>query len=310
MAVIEAERQVNSPLALHQRFLAGDEQLSAGQLTKIVHLLPREHQIEAIATIRTAQSAFWQEWSAFRGGLDYDGEPNFYHVVGRLPVLGQYAGFIDPRPGDVIVDLAGGSAAMAAYFDKSRIAGYITIDSNPLVQKKAREHLSRLGHPTDHVIEHDLTQGLPDGLKDRIAAVSPLRARFISNWGTGYFPIEPMARLYLACLDFETVLGIPSTVDFNILTNGKFDPEVLRKNFIKEVVPQHLMTLQIRSLFRAFRAMGPIIKFGRELPMVAPIWYREEIKELLTERGLEVIREDATLLWGQSTAMQVQRKVA
>lgn len=309
MAVIEADRQFNSPVTLHQRLLA-NEQLSIGQLTKILHLLPYERRVEARATIKAAQPAFWQEWSSFRGSLDYDREPNFYHVVGRLPLLRQYTDFINPRPGDFIVDLAGGSAAMAACFDKSQIAGYLTIDSNPLVQDKAREHLERLGFRTSHVIEHDLSEGLPAGLTDRIAAIGPERVRYISNWGITYFDVESMTRLMQVCLDPEINCGIPSTLDFNMLTNGKFDPKVLRTRFMSEIVPQHLRALQVRPLIRAFRALPSIIRFGKELPQIVPIWYPEEIKEMLSERGIEVTREDPTLLWGQSTAMQVQRKVA
>lgn len=308
MATVELTRQTNNLDVLYQRYQKADQQLAAGSLTKILHLLPEDQQGPTRAAIRAAQQDFWQVWTPFRGGLEHDSQPNFYHVVGRLPVLSQFRDFIDPQSGDLIVDLAGGSAAMAAYFDSNQfgIAGYVNIDSNPLVQDKAKHHLLRLGHSAGHVIHHDLADGLPESLGRIIAQVDPFRVRYISNWGISYLDVKSMTGLIKACLDPDVNHGIPSTLDFNMLTNGRFDPKVLAVRFMLEVMPQHLLKGQLVPLLRAFRAMPTIIRFGKALPGVAPIWYPEEIRTILADRGLTVTAE-APLLWGQSTAIKVQR---
>lgn len=304
--VIESDRERNSLAHLHRHHSEGGK-LSPGQTTKILHLLPYEDKIAAMATIHEAQAAFWRQWSAFRGGLEDHREPNFYHVVGPLGALRQYANFIDPKAGDLIIDLAGGSAAMADYFDKRTIAGYVTIDSNPSAYPKALEHLRRLGHPLRHVIEHDLTKGLPDQVGDIIHRVKPKRVRYISNWGTSYFDHESRTGLTEDCLDQDRNSGIPVTLDFNMLAEGKFNPEVLKKIFIR-TMGTLAMKGDFLRVYRGFRALSQIKRFGRELPEIVPLWYPDEIKDALDQTGFEVVREDSTILAGQSVAMEIGRK--
>lgn len=306
MANSAESRGENSVYRLHQRYQQG-EILRPGPLAKIVHLLDEQERYSARQTIAQAQAEYWERWSSFRCGLEDEGHPVFDHVVSLLPVRKQFADFVGVEPGDLVVDLMGGTANMARHLRRFKPIGYVNIDSNPQVLERAQKVLASSGIENHHTVIHDLAQGLPDILSEVISNSRPGHIRYISNWGITYLDAQRMGNLIARCLDPEINKDIPASLSLNMITEGSFDPEVLSRNFKKEIVPQNLIRLwRIPRLKKARIAQPTIVEFGKTLKEVVPIWYPEEIRKLLAERGFEVIWEDRTLLWGQSTAMEIQ----
>lgn len=304
---ITLERQANSIGAIHERHLRG-EKLPPGALAKVIHLLPEEEQGIARDIVASAQSPFWAKHGPFRWGLSP--VRNFNRVVDLLPVREQFAAFADVKEGDLVVDLGAGSVDMARYFTGCRVAGYVAIDSSPLIEPRARMQLERLGY-NPRVLIHDLARGLPRELNTIISELAPNRVNYLSNWAITYLPAADFVMVVGDCFNSEISHGVETVLSFNMLTNGKFDTGVLKTHFRQEIVPQ-----QKRSLRGGVRLVGAalslpsIIRFGRELPEAMPVWYPDEIVAILTDRGFEVVDIDSSLLWGQSTAMKVRKKVA
>lgn len=296
--------------------------LSFGQQTKILHLLDPQEREALVPGIEVAKAEFWKKWIRFRCGLPDEGPPVFDDVVNMLPVREQFTEFIDPRPGDLIIDLMGGSANMARYIAQRepRIAGYIVIDNNDFALERAQRQLSKVNMPhagagavknkdTEH---YDLSKGLPPDLTDLIGKIVPTRVHYVSNWGMTYVAADDFLRLVGECFDPNKNGGLPSVLDFNMITEGSFNPQVLAEKFRKEVVPHALWPpwhLRIGDLRRAKKATPEIQEFGRELPLVEPIWFPEEMQTLLKEQGFIIERRNDTLLWGQSTAMKISGKI-
>ncbi len=307
MAVAAEIRRENSIPRLCDRYTQG-EILQPGLLAKIVHEMDKQGKESARAFIEQVQAGFWEQWGLFRCGLTDEGHPVFDHVVDLLPVRDQFADFIGVKPGDLLVDLMGGPASMARHLRRFSPAGYVNIDGNPAVAERARKVLARSNIENYLVAVYDLSQGLPDILSDVISETRPTNIRYISNWGITYLDAERMGDLIDQCLDPQTNKDINATVCVNMITDGSFNPEVLSENFRREIVPYNLIRpWRIPRLKRARVAQPMIVEFGKTLKDVVPIWYPEEVQELLAGRGFTVTRVDRTLLWGQSTAMEIQR---
>lgn len=281
-------------------------ELSFGQQAKILHLIDSKEREALAPGIEAAKREFWARWIRFRCGLPDEGQPVFDDVVNMLPVRGQFAQFIDPQPGDLVVDLMGGSANMAKYVAERQpdLAGYVVLDSNGFALERAQKQLKKVDVPNKVVEKYDLSKGLPPHLPDLIGKINPKRVRYVSNWGMTYVAADDFLHLVAGCFDQEVNGGLPSVLDFNMITDGNFDPHVLAERF-KPVAIKAALSLQWVALSRANSAKPLIQQFGRELPGVEPIWYPEETQELLRKGGYVVERMDTNLLWGQSTAMKV-----
>lgn len=294
-----AERAQNSLLVL-QAHLAhlGDASLNWGQIAKILHLFPEAEKDTRRIKIQSVQQQYWEKWGNFRCNLSGYGPPNFEDVVKLIGVREQFADFVGLQSGDTVIDLMAGSGQMAPYF--LRTSGYIGIDSNLKLQGDIETRFTSLPIK-QRFIFHDLSEGLPvDNLGRGLAEFPGGRNRFTSMWGITYLDAEQFLRLVGECLEF------PNSTDlsFCMITDGSFDPKVLRNKFIKEVVPKMIVRAKFRPLVRAMRAIPNMIRFGNTFKEVMPLWYPEEITELLTNNGFNV-EADSTLLWGQSTAIKV-----
>jgi hypothetical protein len=181
----------------------------------------------------------------------------------------------------------------------------VSIDSNADVARDAEAQLARSRIPFTRVLTHDLAEGLPDALFEILRKSRPERVRYISSWGISYLDLDALTRLLRQCLDAGGHGGAPRTVDLNMITEGRFDPEVLRRHFIRDIVPVLLLRGQVRSLVRALRALPEMRRFGETFQQVVPIWQPDELRTQLEERGFRFVRADHTLLWGQSTALRI-----
>lgn len=282
---------------------ARGEPLSWGHKAKILHRLPEAERGPLRAEILTHQERFWLEWTDFRMAHFEDTQPNFYHVVGLTPVQQQFATFVDPQAGDLIVDLMGGCANMADHVAGAGLAGWFSIDQNPRIRERASARLAA-AKLQGEAICHNLANGLPEGFRDRIAALSPRRVHWISNWGVTYLDVERFLALLSECLD-PALPGEPPVLDLNMITEGRFNRDVLTDHFTKEIVPQNL--LHPIRLRRAFSALQRLRIFAEAFQHVSPIWFPDELTSILQEAGFVVERQDSTLLWGQCTAMRIRR---
>jgi hypothetical protein len=285
----------------------GGSPLPLGQIAKIIHLLPNEDQLRYREEITEAQKSFWCKWTDFRCGLK---EPNFDSVVGLLPVRREFAKFMNHQKRDLIVDLAGGSAAQAPYiWGRKKGLGYIVIDSNPLIEDKARRTLTDLGIENSDFILHDLSKGLPrERLATLITSTLPERIHYTSMWGISYLEAPQLQHLITECLDPENNQGKESVLNFCMITEGKFDPHVLNHKFKTRIVPWRVVTLRLSSLKMAKAAIPEMMVFGHEIAQIMPIWTAEEIESILEEGGHKITDRNSSMMWRQAAAFKIASK--
>lgn len=287
--------------------LHSGETLTIGSSAKILHLvkdpfLRNDLRLE----ILSAQSAYWQNWYQFRCSPAGEGKPNFDDVLSLLPVRREFTEFVKLQNKTLVVDLMAGSANMAPYFKETgKLAGYIGIDSNHLIEDAARRRLSKLKINNGGFILHDLSLGLPESrLSSFTNEINPDTVQFTSMWGITYLDAERFVALAKQCLELNIGKSADPTLSFCMITDGSFDPQVLRKKFIKEIFPRELLKLHFKPLIRAIKAIPQMMEFGRTFREVSPIWYPDEIVKLLEEGGMHIDNVDGNLLWGQSTAIK------
>jgi len=324
------QRKANSVETLLTLHFKEPGSLTVGQLAKIAHCLPAEQGSEIRRKLSEAGETFWIEWQKFRCGVTNEGdptpsdEPNFYHVVDLLPVIPQFAHFAvsgmrerqkNNKANVTVLDLMGGTAPIAKHLAKRvNIAEYVLIDGNPRIEKEAKRQLEALSIPSSQVIVHDLSEGLPPSLSERMDQAkrnngnTQTELLVVSNWGLTYLTGKDFLRVMNECFDPNFNNGIPTTVAFNMLTDGGFDPEVLEQHFKREIVPKHILTGKFKALKRAKVSVPEIKRFGRQVREVVPIWYPSEIKDLLEQDNFTVDQVNSSLLWGQSTAVRVTGK--
>lgn len=302
-------RQSNTLPLIVERYKAG-KILSAGDSAKVLHLVEDPvRRVQLRKEILEAQKTYWRNWWEFRCMPAGKGNPNFDDVVRLLPVRREFAHFVDPQDNTLLIDLMAGSANMAPYFQETKkLAGYIGIDSNDLIEEVARGRLARSGIKRAGFILHDLSQGLPeDKLSKEVHGENPDPVQYASMWGITYLDAERFTDLVKQCLGskFNEGRGAIPDLSFCMITDGRFDPQVLRKKFMGEIFPRELKGLHFSRLIRAMRALPQMKKFGDSFREVSPIWYPNEIGNLLEKVGLHIDKIDDTLLWGQSTAIKV-----
>lgn len=304
---IVSKRFNNTLPEIETRFRNG-ETLEAGNIAKVLHFVENPNEKAQLRSkILKAQGAYWKDWWEFRCLPAGDGKPNFDDVVRLLPVRREFANFTNLQDDTLVVDLMAGSANMAPYFQETgKLAGYTGVDSNGLIEGIASRRLSKLGIKNSRFILHDLSEGLPESeLSSDTNEVSPKGVQFASMWGITYLDAERFTTLVEQCLESNLGKGVDPELSFCMITDGSFDPKVLRKRFMKEIFPRELSRLHFRPLIRAIKAIPQMMEFGKTFREVSPIWYPEEIVGLLDKAGVKIDKVDDTLLWGQSTAIKV-----
>lgn len=297
---------------LYDRHLRHDI-LTPGQYAKILHCIDDPEQVESLRShIASEQAKFWNRWGAWRGRHPDHWLPGFHSIQTLLPTYPQLAEFIDPQEGDLIVDYMSGYAPVAEHIAarNDKIAGYIGIDGYGPVVQSAQTHLASLGIPNTGAYEHNFYDGvLPDRLEEQVASVSPKRLTNLSNWGLSYLDMITLENVLNAGFDMGEDLGVETTFVINMLTDGKFDRNVLAQKFKEEIVPENRERGNWSGLVRAGLALPAMKQFGREIEKtgVLAIWTPDEYEQLLSERGFQVIEKDDTVLWGQSTAIRIVR---
>ncbi|MCL4366098.1 class I SAM-dependent methyltransferase [Patescibacteria group bacterium] len=304
---LAAKRLNNTLPEIEARFRNG-EALNAGNVAKVLHLIEDHSKKDQLRLkILETQGAYWRDWWEFRCLPAGEGKPNFDDIVRLLPVRREFANFVNLQDDTLVVDLMAGSANMAPYFQETgKLAGYVGIDSNNLIEGIARRRLSKLGIKNAGFILHDLSEGLPEPeLFSNTSEVNSKTVQYASMWGISYLDAERFTDLVDQCLRLNVGRGVDPKLSFCMITDGSFDPQVLRKRFMKEIFPRELSRLHFKPLIRAIKAIPQMMEFGKTFREVSPVWYPEEIIGLLDKAGVQVDRVDDTLLWGQSTAIKV-----
>jgi len=302
---VEVSREANGIEVLRARHQSG-EILSGGQYAKILHLFYPEDQITLREKIREQEVAFWKRWSEYRCEPANGNEPRFDHVMRLLPGTRIWAReFIAPQKGDMINDLFSGPGVLQKYFSpkQRKYLTYVGIDRNPDMEQSGQHEFDRLRCQKASMMTHDLSFGLPPGLKQKIAEVDPSRVIYTSSFGLTYLPRDEMMRLIHQCLDPEINGHRPTSVIVHMLRDGKFNPEKMQEMFGRTVVPKNLH--RPKALMRARASVTKMREFGEEIPRYVPIWYPYEIRGFLEAEKLRVVREDNSLLWEMSTAMEI-----
>lgn len=296
---------------LEQQYTDG-KPLNAGSMAKVLHTIPDQTQREELrGEISEAQRKYWAEWSDFRSKPASWVSKRFENIVKLLGVREDFAKFLQIQPGTLVVDLMAGSGQMAPYYQeagrKDGMTGYLGVDNNPITETIANQRLARLGIPHWGFLLQDLArEGLPNAQVGQLAAeAQPSQVQFASMWGLTYLDGEKMTQLVGQCLETQSVTGVETSLAVCMITDGKFDPEVLKNRFKGEIAPREMLQLHFAELFGAIRSIKPMMEFGRTFKDVSPIWYPDEIGDLMIHAGLHVAEVDSTLMWGQSTAMKI-----
>jgi hypothetical protein len=280
--------------------------LTPGSAAKCLHLVKdpaRKSQLRS--SILVAQQKYWREWVRFRCSPAGRGLPNFDDVIRLLPIRRDFARFVELRPATMVIDLMAGSANMLDdLLQTGNLLAYTAIDSNESVKQMALRKLATVPTLPSRFVLHDLSEGLPEAeLEPGVAASHPEYLEYISMWGITYLDADALVSLIAQCLHLMN--RFRSTLSFCMLTNGGFDPQVLRQRFLREILPRAFAEHRWASVSRALMAIPEMMKFGATIGLNSPIWYPDEIVSLLQSRRLKVIKVDDRLLWGQCIAMKV-----
>lgn len=273
--------------------------LPIGRALEQLDRMPQPVSNEVKAVAREAHARFWEGYGLERG----DPEGRFYWVVGVFQLKRWVAQAMDLNPGDVVLDLASGSAPLASYcvdmVSNGELAGYFGVDIDSRLRPRSLSELQRLGLPGD-VILHDLNRGIPvEELRSHLSTIRYRRLKAVVDWGL-YFPMSTIVRLVEQVFEF----GAESLV-INQLTAGRFNPKVLALRFLPHLV-WNVLLLRISPprAIKALMGLPWMMGFGLEMKKLFPIWPVAEVMSTLRQAGFCVEVLD-TALWKQTTLLRV-----
>jgi hypothetical protein len=274
-------------------------------------------------TPAVTESEFWVRWSPWRPGEP--GQGNFADV---LKVLGTYEiiaqgvarQLVGAKEEVTILDLACGAATMAgplvrAIEDRGGIVHrYVGVDyADPRWMKLrvAQELMTNKLLGRGEYILHDLSTGLPAGIASRLG----VRGRLLiaSCWGICYLGYAPLVALLKQCVALAAQRKDGALLYITTPTLGRLDRDVLTRRFLREIVPYHVWTAvrhraiqPLREIALALRALPKLRQFSDEITDIAGVMPAGEVLDALREVGLDSVKIDETVLWGQMTSITVR----
>jgi hypothetical protein len=288
--------------------------LNLGEKLRSLDGMNGEQRRVLVQIARKEHAAFWAEWHPFR--CTYEGDADglaFWHVVDLIDrtsdsdgTRGLFAKFMQLQPGTLIVDIASGTqTTMLDVLLKytPSLAGYVAIE--PLESSmNLHQNFHQNGH--GHLLEHvpwDFWQGFPTKQIAEIARQRNAKKIVVMTyWGATYLPKQEIRQWV------TDALTVADSVFINMLTHGKFEPEVLKQRYMPLLV-NLLVTrkISLSEALRALRAIKKMSRFGFEFSKLMPLWTSDEIKAMLSDICITK-REEPDALWGQTAFIELLPK--
>jgi hypothetical protein len=256
-------------------------------------MLPNDNTASRQAFVTNARAQhgeFWEKWRAFRCTDEGDDVGHaFWHVItlidrhmDRNGTVGLFAKFMDLAPNTLVVDIAAGSRPTmlkALLRNSSELNGYVVLEL-PEMEPIVKAHFRDAGHEAlMEFVPCDFWHEFPG---ERIQAIARQRKAehivTMTYWGATYLP-ELEIRNWVS-----SAIGISERVYINMLSHGKFNPDVLRRQFTPYVLKLMLArNAEMREVLRAFASLPKMVRFGKEFSRMMPLWAAEEIQKMLVD---------------------------
>jgi hypothetical protein len=285
--------------------------LSLGEQLKRLDNEDTEQRRLLVNQARQKHAEFWQKWYPFR--CTQSGDENghaFWHVVDLIDrhldpegTRGLFAKFMQPGPGTLVVDVAAGARPCMLEIligTMPSLARYVAIESaanGSYVRKNFQESPH---NGLFEMVAWDFWEGFP---ADRILEIARARKaeRIITMtyWGATYLPAREIQAWVKAAS------SVSDAVYINMLTHGKFQPEVLKKKYVPLLFKLLLKgKVKLSEAIRAFSAIRTMVRFGNEFAQLMPLWKAEELQDILTDIGtISKVRQD--IMWGQTAFVEL-----
>lgn len=274
-------------------------------------------QSRRLATVERARrehAAFWARWHPFRCTEQGDAEGNaFWHVVDLIDrdrdpdgTRGLFADFMRLPAGTLVVDVASGARPAMLELLLRRcgpLAGYVAIEpAENSVSLRRNFQQGGYGALLEH-IAHDFWEPFP---AQQIAAIARRRRATsivtMTYWGATYLPRQEI-RSWVS-----QALTVSDAVYINMLSYGRFQPEVLRQRYIPLLGGLLLRgKIRIHEAYRALAAIQKMIRFGNEFAALMPLWNLAEIEAMLGDLSA-LGRAERQHMWGQTAFIELRAR--
>lgn len=270
-----------------------------------------EHRRSVVQSAKQQHAEFWQKWRPFRCTQEGDEHGHaFWHVVHLIDrdidpdgTRGLFAKFVQLRPGTLVVDVAAGSRSSMLEVllrNTPHLIGYVAIEP-PANGHQIRENFQKAGHgQLFEFVPWDFWEGFPSA---QISEISRERGATsivtMTYWGATYLPKQEIRAWVTAALSMSDAIYI------NMLSQGKFQPEVLKREYMP-LLMKLLLTgkVSIKEAYRALSAVKTMVQFGNEFSQLMPLWTAEELRESLSDIcSIGRVRQDVML--GQTTFLEL-----
>lgn len=260
---------------------------------------------------RRQHAAFWEKWHPFRCSDLGDAQGNaFSHVVDLFGrdlnphgLRGLFIKFMQLGKRPLVIDVASGvtpSMLKVLLHHHPDCVGYVAIDL-PVNLGPIRTNFEYAGYGALlEAVPWDFWEPFP------LAALQEIKRRrnaeqtvTLTYWGATYLPSREI-RAWV-----KPALVVSDGVYVNMLTAGRFQPEVLRKRFASYLM-QLVVTRRASAaeVARALAALKKMSQFGQEFAPLMPLWTASELKLLMRDMG-RVNRVQQEFLWGQTCFVEV-----
>jgi hypothetical protein len=253
-----------------------------GKLTALLDYLPRPQADEIWHETEKIHSEFWAYWDPIRKE----------HYEATLLPYGprkDIAGFVEPHTDDLIVDFAGGRAPEIPYLvtemkkttPKGRLA-VLEIDQNPFAEVDAKHVLEQV---SDNLSYGEYILGsyadLGKIIADRLPQIGKFkRLRGVFVWGH-YSPNYVLAERLHGFFETGAQLGIPTDLNM-VMLNPSFDPGILGKIFMEQLLPELVKTEEGRKIAMATKISLPFTQeHSREVVKNLPVYKPQDVEEYL-----------------------------
>lgn len=249
-----------------------------------------------------------------------DRRRRWYEAGANAPfgIRKDFARFLGPQEGEMIVDIAGGRASQIPYIVKDMQTRQpdgqlrvLLVDANPLVRDDAEATLAGLGKSVSHFdVITDTIDNAPGWIFHDFQRMRengeplPTKLRAIMVYGL-YQPMFIFNKFLNMYRTLEDQLGIPT--DFTIaVLNPNFDPKQLKEIFETKLAKELAKTEEGRKIIEEAKiALPNIVPHGVVVRREMPIWSPEEIITFLKKEKFQVQTEQ--ILEGQTTLMRIMK---
>jgi hypothetical protein len=257
---------------------------------------------------RQEHAAFWKKWYPFRCSEEGDAQGHaFWHVLDLINrnidpdgMRGMFAKFCQLNPGTLVVDLAAGprlTMLEVLLHNFPSLAGYVVMEPS---SRSAPVSRNPQWNGLMEFIPWDFWEPMPTPSILEIANKRKATGIvMLTYWGATYLPAREI-RAWVS-----SALSISNAVYINMLTLGRFQPEVLRRYYAPHLLKLLLMgRVSPSAAVRGLMAIKTMVSFGREFAELMPLWTSDSFR-LALYGTCQVNRIQGEILWDQTMFMEL-----